>query len=180
LGQPYAELQTDTASLTVVKRYQKLTGIMRIFWKKLVQELSTHFRQYNTWIEKTRGVKLGDIALLLDPKKRGLLPLVRITQVQRGLDSRIRRVTVWDGHSEFSRAITSLAVLVPAKDNVNKPEADAQASAAQTIAAQATGAQASGAQGSGAQASGLRHGPGQRSEASTELEGGKVESHGNM
>jgi hypothetical protein len=143
-----------------VKRYQKLTGIMRIFWKKLVQELSTHFRQYNTWIEKTRGVKLGDIALLLDPKKRGLLPLVRITQVQRGLDSRIRRVTVWDGHSEFSRAITSLAVLVPAKDNVNK--------------------QASGAQASGAQASGLRHGPGQRSEAGTELEGGKVESHGNM
>jgi hypothetical protein len=80
---------------------------MRIFWKKLVQELWTHLRQYNNWITETRGVKLGNIALLLDPKKRGLLPLVQITQVQRGLDLRIRQVTVWDGHSEFSRAITN-------------------------------------------------------------------------
>jgi hypothetical protein len=89
---------------------------------KLVAELSTHLRQYNTWITETRGVKLGDIALLLDPKKRGMMPLVRVSEVQRGLDAQIRRVTVFDGHSHFLRAITSLAVLVPAeKENVNKP-----------------------------------------------------------
>jgi hypothetical protein len=34
-----------------------------------------------------RVVKEGDIALLLDPKKRGMLPLVRITKVQRGIDA---------------------------------------------------------------------------------------------
>jgi hypothetical protein len=58
--------------------------------------------------------KLGDIALLLDPKKRGLLPLVRVTKVERGLDAKIRRVTVFDRFTHFPRAITSLAVLVPA------------------------------------------------------------------
>jgi hypothetical protein len=82
-------------------------------------------RQYNNWIAETRGVKLEDIALLLHPKKRGLLPLVRVTKVDRGLDAKIRRVTVFDGFTHFPRAITSLAVLVPADDskdeNVNKP-----------------------------------------------------------
>jgi hypothetical protein len=79
-------------------------------------------RQYNTWITDTRGVKQGYIALLLDPKKRGLMPLVRLMQVQRGLDRQIRRVTVFDGATHFLRAITSLAVLVPAEEeNDNKP-----------------------------------------------------------
>jgi hypothetical protein len=41
------------------------------FWKRLVAELSTHLRLYNMWKAKTRGVKLGDIALLLDPAKQG-------------------------------------------------------------------------------------------------------------
>jgi hypothetical protein len=74
-------------------------------------------RQYNNWITETRGVKLGDIALLLDQKKRGLPPLVRVTKVERGLYTKIRRVTVFDGFTHFPRAITSLAVLVPADDN---------------------------------------------------------------
>jgi hypothetical protein len=101
------------------KRYKNITQVLRIFWQKLVAELSTHLRKYNTWIAETRGVKLGDIALLLHPKKRGLIPLVRIVQVQKGLDDKIRRVTVFDGHLEFLRAITSLAVLVPAKEEEN-------------------------------------------------------------
>jgi hypothetical protein len=70
-----------------------------------------------------RGVKQGNIALLLDPKKRGLMPLVRVMQVQRGLDGQICRVTVFDGATHFLRAITSLAVLVPAEEeNYNKPD----------------------------------------------------------
>jgi hypothetical protein len=52
--------------------------------------------------------------LLLDPKKRGMLPLVRITEVQRGINAKIWRVPVFDGYTHFGRAITSLAVLVPA------------------------------------------------------------------
>jgi hypothetical protein len=50
------------------------------------------------------------------------MPRVRVSEVQRGLDAQICRVTVFDGHSHFLRAITSLAVLVPAEEeNVNKP-----------------------------------------------------------
>jgi hypothetical protein len=63
--------------------------------------------------------------LLLDPKKRGMLPLVRITEVQRGVDAKIWRITVFDGFTHFGRAITSLAVLVPADaedDNSNVPD----------------------------------------------------------
>jgi hypothetical protein len=77
LGQPYAELQeADTESISAAKRYRKITQVLGIFWQKLIAELSTHLRKYNTWIAETRGVKLGDIALLIDPKKRGLMPLV--------------------------------------------------------------------------------------------------------
>lgn len=54
----------------------------------------------------------------LGAKNGGLLPLVRITAVQKGLDERIRRVTVFDGHSHLLRAITSLAVLVHEEEAV--------------------------------------------------------------
>jgi hypothetical protein len=128
MGQPYSELQEqNTGSISAAKRYRKLNEILRVFWTKLVMELTTHLRQYHAWIAETRGVKLNNIVLLLDPKKRGLLPLVQITQVQRGLDDKIRKVTVFDGFTHFQRAITSLAVLVPAEkeggQNHNKPHA---------------------------------------------------------
>jgi hypothetical protein len=75
LGQPYAELQgEETKSVSAVKRYKILSEILRIFSAKLVAELTTHLRSFNTWVAETRGVKMGDIALLLDPKKRGLMP----------------------------------------------------------------------------------------------------------
>jgi hypothetical protein len=125
MGQPYAELQGDSegkGKFTAAKIYKKLTEILRIFWAKLIAELSTHLRQYNNWIAETRGLKLGDIALLLDPKKRCMFPLVRITNVQRGIDSKVRRVTVFDGCTHFPRAITSLAVLVPADEVENKTD----------------------------------------------------------
>jgi hypothetical protein len=32
---------------------------------------------------------LGDIALLLNPKKGGMMPLVRVSEVQRELDAQI-------------------------------------------------------------------------------------------
>jgi hypothetical protein len=82
----------------------------------LLAELSTHLRSYNTWISKTRGVKVGDIALLLDPMKRGTTPLVGIKEAKQDRDGHVRRITVFDGHKFIARAISSLAVLLPATE----------------------------------------------------------------
>jgi hypothetical protein len=113
LGQPYTELKPlKTSTISAAKRYQRLAQAPGIFGEKIVTELSTHLHQYNNWVAETRGVKVGDIALLLDPKKRGLLPLVQITHMQTGLDGHVRRVTVFDRAAHFMRAITSLALLV--------------------------------------------------------------------
>jgi hypothetical protein len=121
MGQPYAELQAeDTTKLTAVKRYKKVQEVLCILWAKLIAELTPHLRQYNNWIAEMRGVKEGDVALLLDPKKRGMLPLDQITEVQRGIDAKIRRVSVFDGFTHFGRAIMSLAVLVPADTIVDE------------------------------------------------------------
>jgi hypothetical protein len=65
---------------------------------------------------KTIGVKLRDIALLLDPAKRGATPLIRITQVETGLDGHIRRVIRFDGFKYFAIAISCIAVLLPAEE----------------------------------------------------------------
>jgi hypothetical protein len=95
MGQPYAELQAeDTTKMTAVRRYKKVQEVLRIFWTKLIAELTPHLRQYNNWIAETRGVKEADIALLLDPKKRGMLPLVRIMEVQKGINAKIRRLYI--------------------------------------------------------------------------------------
>jgi hypothetical protein len=48
LGQPNTELQAvDTKTISAAKRYKKLQEVLKIFWSKLVDELSTHMRQYN-------------------------------------------------------------------------------------------------------------------------------------
>jgi hypothetical protein len=86
-----------------------------MFWKILVAELSRHLRLYNNWLSKTRRVKIGDIALLLDPAKQGTTPLFRITQAQTGIDREIRRIICFDNKKHLFRAITSIAVLLPAE-----------------------------------------------------------------
>jgi hypothetical protein len=50
-----------------------------------------------------------------------MLLLVRITEVHRGIDAKVWRVTVFDGFTHFGRAIMSLAGLVPTytEDNNN-------------------------------------------------------------
>jgi hypothetical protein len=72
MGAAYSELQpmdVEVEKLTKALRYNRVCNMLDTFWKRLVAELSTHLRLYNMWMAKTRGVKLGDIALLLDPAK---------------------------------------------------------------------------------------------------------------
>jgi hypothetical protein len=100
MGSAYAELKpidTESTKLTNATRYKiqqqatryRVCSVLELCWKRLVAELTTRLRVYNNWIYKTRGVKINDIALLLDPAKRGTTPLVRITQVQMGTDGEI-------------------------------------------------------------------------------------------
>jgi hypothetical protein len=72
-----------------------------------VAELTTHL---NNWISKTRGVKIDDIALLLDPARRGTTPLVQMARVRRGTDEEIRRMVCFDGFTYFDRAMTSIVI----------------------------------------------------------------------
>jgi hypothetical protein len=119
MGVAYSELQpmdVEVEKLTKTLRYNRVCDMLDTFWKRLVAELSTHLRLYNMWMAKTRGLKLGDIALLLDAAKQGATPLIRITQVETGLDGHIRRVIYFDGFKHFARAISSIAVLLPAEE----------------------------------------------------------------
>jgi hypothetical protein len=66
------------------------------------------------WISKTWGVKVGNVAVLLHPTKRATTPLVKVTEAPRDIDGHVRRVMVWDGQKTIARAITRLAILLPA------------------------------------------------------------------
>jgi hypothetical protein len=118
MGTAYTELQPMDGSvkrLTKAVRYNSVCAMLTMFWKILVAELSKHLRLYNNWLSKTRRVKIGDIALLLDPAKQGTTPLFRITQAQTGIDREIRRIICFDNKKHLFRAITSIAVLLPAE-----------------------------------------------------------------
>jgi hypothetical protein len=88
--------------------------------------LSTHLQGYNSWISKTRGVKKGDIELLLDPAKQGTTPFVRITEREIRIDGEVRRIVCFDGFKHFLRSITNIAVLLPEEEEeemiTNRPE----------------------------------------------------------
>jgi hypothetical protein len=110
VGSTYAELQpvdTENAKLTNATRYDRVCSVLELFWKRLVSELTTHL---NNWISRTRGVGINDIALLLDPARRGTTPLVRIARVRMGTDGEIRRVVCFDGFRYFDRALTSILI----------------------------------------------------------------------
>jgi hypothetical protein len=86
IGAAYNKLQPKDGNarlLSKAARHNRVCGLLNVFWKRLVAELSNHLRSYNTCISKTRGVEVGDFALLLEPKKRGTAPLVRIRRPNR-------------------------------------------------------------------------------------------------
>jgi hypothetical protein len=89
VGSAYAELQpidTENTKLTNATRYNRVCSVLELFWKRLVAELTTHL---NGWIIKTRGVKVNNIALLINTARRGTTPLVRIARVRVGTDGEI-------------------------------------------------------------------------------------------
>jgi hypothetical protein len=107
MGSAYAELQpidTETTKLTNATKYNRVCNVMELFWKRLVAELTTHL---DSWVSKTGGVKIDDVALLLDPARRGSAPLVRMARVRGETDREIRRVVCFDGFGYFDRTMTS-------------------------------------------------------------------------
>jgi hypothetical protein len=117
MGSAYNELQPEdgeAGQLSKAIRYHRVCKLLDVFWKRLVAELSTLLRSYNIWISKTRGVKVGDVAVLLHPTKRGTTPLVKVMEATRDIDGHVRQLMVWDGQKTIARAITSLAILLPA------------------------------------------------------------------
>jgi hypothetical protein len=72
-----------------------------------VEELTTHL---GGSVSKTRGVKIDDVALLLNPAGRGTTPLVRMARVRSGTDGEVLEVVCFDGFAYFDRAMTSIVV----------------------------------------------------------------------
>jgi hypothetical protein len=117
MGSAYNELQPEDSKAGLLSKaiiYNRVCKLLDVFWKRLLAELSTHLRSYNTWISKTRGVKVRNVAFLLHPTKRGTMPLVKVTEAPRDIDGHVRQVMVWDRQKTIARAITSLAILLPA------------------------------------------------------------------
>jgi hypothetical protein len=119
IGSAYAELQpidTENTKLTNASRYNRVCNVLEPFWKRLVEELTTHL---NGSVSKTRGVKIDDIALLLSPAGRGTTPLVRMAQVRRGTDGEVLEVVCFDRFAYFDRAMTSIVVRCSTKGAVH-------------------------------------------------------------
>jgi hypothetical protein len=66
------------------------------------------FRHLDGWVSRTRGVRIDDVDLLLDPAGRGAAPLVRIARVREETDGEVRRVLCFDGFEYFDRAVTGV------------------------------------------------------------------------
>jgi hypothetical protein len=60
-------------------RYNKVCSILELFWERLVTELTTHL---DGWVSGTGGVRIYDVALLLNPAGRSTAPLVRVARVR--------------------------------------------------------------------------------------------------
>jgi hypothetical protein len=110
MGSAYAELQpldAENTGLTNATRCNGVCSVLEPFGKRLVEELTTHL---NGSVSKTRGVRIDDVALLLDLAGRGAAPLVRMARVRRGTNGEIRRMVCFDGFTYFDRKMTGVVV----------------------------------------------------------------------
>jgi hypothetical protein len=73
-------------------------------------KVRANFQHLDSWISKTRGVKINDVDLLLDPAGRGTAPLVRMARVREETDREVRRVVCFGGFEYFDRTMTGVVM----------------------------------------------------------------------
>jgi hypothetical protein len=97
-------------------RYNKVCSILELFWERLVAELTTHL---DGSVSGTRGVRIYDVVLFLDPAGRGTAPLVQMARVREETDGEGRHVVYFKGFTCFNRAMTSVVMRCSTAGAVN-------------------------------------------------------------
>ena len=114
IGGEYApEIQLNEVSLT--QRWRKVQEDIHHFWKRWIKEWIPAIGRRNKWAKEKQNCNVGDVALVMWPDTpRARWPLGRVSDIQQGVDGKVRRVKVIVAGKEYSRGINTIYLL---KDN---------------------------------------------------------------
>lgn len=111
------EMSLNDCPSNRLTRWQRVTQLVQLFWKKYSTEYVHHLQSRKKWKLTKNNLKIGDICLIRDDN---IIPLHwllgRVVDVSTGSDSHIRVVKLQTQKGIISRSINNICPL-PIEDN---------------------------------------------------------------
>ncbi|GBO13667.1 hypothetical protein AVEN_149096-1 [Araneus ventricosus] len=97
---------------SVLKRWQRVTRLVQLIWKKWHRGYLSELQQRNKWQFQKKNVKVGDLVVLIEDNMPTFKwPLGRVTKIYSGNATLIRVVKVKTQNGEYKRAISRVCLL---------------------------------------------------------------------
>ena len=95
-----------------LKRWQKVTRLVQLVWKKWHRSYLSSLQQRNKWQVKKDNVRVGDLAVLIEDNLPTFKwPLGRIIELYKGGDNLVRVVKIKTQKGVYKRAISRVCLL---------------------------------------------------------------------
>ncbi len=98
------------------KKWHQLQKRLDHLWSRLRQELQPYLQELTAWRSKRRSLKVGDVVVLMDEKRRGRWPLGKIVRTEVSHDGQVRRIQVLSSGTVYRRPISQVALLISPDD----------------------------------------------------------------
>lgn len=107
--------------LYLQKRWKRVQFLSNEFWTRWRKEYLLNLQQRSKWNEDRRDAQVNDIVLLQDDcTPRNQWRLVKVVEVFRGADNRVRKLKLLLGDTTLSRAGTSTTKPVYLERSIHK------------------------------------------------------------
>ncbi len=98
--------------------WRRLNDILDHFWKRLIREVLPNQREWEKWQKEVRNLKIGDVVVLLDGKRKGEWSLGLVTNTFPGPDGLVRVLEVKTQFGKYVRPVTKISMVLPVEKDI--------------------------------------------------------------
>ena len=114
-GQFAPESVDDNKNLNIKKRWRRIQGLVKHFWRRWMREWLPNLNSRKKWLKTQRNLQVRDIVLLTPPDAPPpppwSMPSCQVIEVYPGEDGRVRVPKVQVGRNTLTQSISKLCPL---------------------------------------------------------------------
>ncbi len=107
----------ELAKGTGREAWGRLNDILDHFWKRLVKEVLPSQGEWDKWQREVRNLRVGDVVVILDGRRKGEWCLGKITNTFPGQDGLVRVLEVRTQFGLYVRPVTKVSMVLPVEDD---------------------------------------------------------------